>query len=82
MVLEDTRPGRPVAVRSVTEVLAIFETQREWLGVGKTRLAGKAGYSKRIYGDWARGDITNPHMGAVLDYADALGLQLLVGLKS
>jgi transcriptional regulator with XRE-family HTH domain len=60
-------------------VLAVFESHRIRQGVGKTELARKAGYSQRIYGDWARGDITNPTLCSVLDYAAALGLQLLIG---
>jgi transcriptional regulator with XRE-family HTH domain len=74
-------PG-PVVVRTVADVLAVFESRRAEQGIGKTKLADRAGYSKRIYGDWARGDINNPSMSAVLDYAAVLGLELLIGSRS
>jgi DNA-binding phage protein len=42
------------------------------------KLSVRAGYTRRNYGDWARGDISNPRLMAVLDYVEALGLQLLI----
>lgn len=49
--------------------------------MSKAQVALQAGYAHKNYEAWARGDIASPNIHTLLDYAQVLGIRMIIGRK-
>lgn len=69
---------RPIEVASPDEMLAAFEAHRLQCQLSQYRVAKLAGYAGHNYEAWVGGAINSPNLHTLFDYAEVLGLRLLV----
>lgn len=72
---------RLLEVRSADDVLSAFEAHRVEVGLSKNQVALQAGYARKNYEAWARGDIVSPNIHTLLDYAQVIGIRMIIGRK-
>lgn len=49
--------------------------------MSKAQVALQAGYARKNYEAWARGDIVSPNIHTLLDYAQVIGIRIIIGRK-